>query len=137
MYHISSFLHASNINIYIIIITSISNIELEPKKKTADIYTYHSNYHQENKEKIKQQARERSKKAYDDEAYREQKKKKMRERAKIRLLNTEYLEKNKLKSRVRYNTDEIYLKKIRDKASQRLKNNPDIKVTNNKNKRYI
>ena len=45
---------------HIIIMTSISNIELEPKKKTADIYTYHSNYYQENKEKIKQQARERS-----------------------------------------------------------------------------
>ena len=36
--------------------TSISNIELEPKKKTADIYTYHSNYYQENKERLREYA---------------------------------------------------------------------------------
>ena len=109
--------------------------EDRPIKKTANIYEYHRNYYTENLDKLRETARERSRKKYEDEDFRQQKIIKMRERARIRLQDPEYRAKISYKRRMMYKNDVEYRNKTKENALSRLNNNPEIKDKINQEKR--
>ena len=96
-------------------------------KKTMNIYEYQREYYTKNIEKLRESARERSKKMYEDEEYRAQKLIKMRERAKIRLQDPEYKAKLLQKRRDLYINNIEYRNKIKERSLNRVRDNPEIK----------
>ena len=109
--------------------------EDKPVKKTANIYEYQRNYYVENSDKLRETARERSRKKYEDEDFRQQKIIKMRERARIRLQDPEYRAKISYNRRIMYKNDVEYRNKAKENALSRLNNNPEIKDKINQEKR--
>lgn len=122
--------------------TTYENISLESTdlnktiKKTENIYLYHQNYYKENAEILRQKAKERSKRRYDnDEEYKQQKIIQMRERARIKSLDPEYRAKLSQKKRELYNKDAEYRNKIKQLTLDRLQKNPELKEKINQKKR--
>lgn len=122
--------------------TTNENISLESTdlnktiKKTENIYLYHQNYYKENAEILRQKAKERSKRRYDnDEEYKQQKIIQMRERARIKSLDPEYRAKLSQKKRELYNKDAEYRNKIKQLTLDRLQKNPELKEKINQKKR--